>query len=48
MISHLQFDGMEILKVLSLSIKEHFLFYSNGLAIWHGLPDIWYIKVNYG
>ena len=21
-------------------MKSHILFYSNGLAIWHGLPDI--------
>ena len=26
----------------------YILFCSNGLAIWHGLPDIRYIKVKYG
>ena len=26
--------------------KPHILFYSNSLAIWHGLPDNGYIKVN--
>ena len=30
------------------SLKPHILFYSNGLAIWHGLPDIRHIKINYG
>ena len=27
------------------SLKPHILLYSNGLAIWHGLPDISYIKI---
>ena len=28
-------------------LKPHILFYSNGLAIWHVLPNIRHIKVNY-
>ena len=24
----------------------HIMFYSNGVAIWHGFPDITHIKVN--
>ena len=30
------------------SLKPQILFYINGLAIWHGLPDIKHIKGNYG
>ena len=29
------------------SLKPHILFYSNGLDIWHCLPDIRHIQVNY-
>ena len=29
-------------------MEPHILFYSNGLAIWHGSPNIRHIKVNYG
>ena len=29
-------------------LKQHILFCSNGLAIWHGLSDIRHIEVNYG
>ena len=29
-------------------LNSYILFYSKGLAIWHGLPDIRHIKVNYG
>ena len=28
-------------------LKPHILFYNNGLAIWHGLPNIRHIEVNY-
>ena len=28
------------------SLKPHILFYSNGLAILHGFPDITHVKVN--
>ena len=28
------------------SLKPHILFHSNGLAIWHSLPDITHINVN--
>ena len=28
--------------------KTHILFYSNGLAIKHGLPNIGYVKMNNG
>ena len=28
-------------------LKPHILFYGNGLAISHGLPDITHIKVNW-
>ena len=28
------------------SMKPHILFYRNGLAIWHGFPDITHIKNN--
>ena len=30
------------------SLKPHILLYSNGPAIWHGLPDIRHIKGNNG
>ena len=30
------------------SLKLHILFYSDGLAIWHGFPDIRDIKGNNG
>ena len=36
-----------ILNLIYPSLKLHILFYSNDLAIWHGLPDIRHIKVNY-
>ena len=29
-------------------LKSHILFYSNGLAIWHGLPNNGHVKVNNG
>ena len=29
-------------------LDQHILLYSNGLAIWQGLPDIKHMKVNYG
>ena len=29
-------------------LKSHILFYSNGLAIKHGLPNIGHVKVNNG
>ena len=29
-------------------LKSHILFYSNGLAILHGLPNIGHVKVNNG
>ena len=38
---------IEIFKVHP-SLNSHILFYSNGLPLWHGLPDIRHIKVNYG
>ena len=28
--------------------KSHILFYSNGLAVWHGLPNNGHVKVNNG
>ena len=28
-------------------LKSHIEFHSKGLAIWHGLPDIRHIEVNY-
>ena len=28
------------------SLKPHILFYSNGLPIWHGFPDITHIEIN--
>ena len=27
-------------------MKPHIFFFNNGLAIWHGFPDITHIKVN--
>ena len=30
------------------SLKPHLLFYSDSPAVWHCLPDIRHIKVNYG
>ena len=29
-------------------LESHILFYSNGLAIWHGLPNNGHVKVNNG
>ena len=29
-----------------INLKPHILFHSNGVAIWHGLPDITYINAN--
>ena len=48
-------DSLAILNLIKviffrayLCLKPHILFYCNGLAIWHGLPDIEHNKVNYG
>ena len=41
-----EFDRVDTFQ--GILLKPHILFYSNGLAIWHGLPDIKQIKVHYG
>ena len=33
---------------MHLPPKTHTLFYSNGLAIYHGLPNIGHVKMNNG
>ena len=38
-IEHFEFDRVELFRSYP-SIKQHILFYSNGVAIWHGLPDM--------
>ena len=49
MVCHFEFYRVEIFQAIYPSLKQHILFYSNGLAIWHGLPDIRHIiKVKYG
>ena len=48
-VGHFEFDQVEFLYSISLRETVHFiLFYSNGLATWHGLSDGRHIKVNYG
>ena len=46
MVGHFEFEKVEIFQGISLHGNAH-LFHSNGLAIWHGLPDIRHIKVKY-
>ena len=44
-------DGRKIKLTIcksDLTLKTSILFYSNGLAIWHGFPDIMHIKANNG
>ena len=31
-----------------IAMKSHILFYSKGVVIWHGFPDITHIKINNG
>ena len=47
MVGHFEFFRVENFQSISLPETAHFV-YSNGLAIWHGLPDIRHVKVNYG
>ena len=42
---HFEFDHVEIFQAI---LKPHILSWSNGQAIWHGLPDMRHIKVNHG
>ena len=38
--------NLKFCRAYNLSLKLHILFYSNGLAVWHGFPDITHINVN--
>ena len=40
-------NGCESAILNLIKLKLHILFYSNGLAIWHGFPHITHIKVNH-
>ena len=42
---HFEFDQVNFFQDASLAEISHFV-YSNGLAIWHGLPNIGHVKVN--
>ena len=42
MVDHFEFDRFEIFQGIS-QLKSHILLYGDGLAIWHGLPDIRHI-----
>ena len=44
MVASLQFHQVAISQGTSLPEAAHFV-YSNGPAIWHGLPDIMHMKV---
>ena len=44
-VGHFEFDRLKNFKVHPPP-ETHILFYSNGLAFWHGLPDIRPIEVN--
>ena len=46
MVDHFEFDPDEKKIVMSCpSLKPHILLNRNGLAIWHGFPDIRLIKL---
>ena len=51
-ISHIKVNNLKMIEFRFFkaysSVKQHILIYSNGPGIWHGLPDIRHIKVNYG
>ena len=47
MVGHFEFDQVVFFRAYPHP-KLHILFFSDGLAIWHGLPDNRNIKVNYG
>ena len=46
-VGHFEFNRVKKFPGAS-SPENHILFYSNGLAIYHGLPNIGHIKVNKG
>ena len=48
MVGHFKYFQVEKNSRAYPYLKLHILFHSNGLAIWHGFPDIRHIKVNYG
>ena len=41
---HIKFNNGPILNFIKF-LKQQILFYSDGLAIWHGFPDIMHIKL---
>ena len=46
-VGHFEFDRVETFSVHP-PLRTHILFYSNGLAIYHGLPNICHVEVNNG
>ena len=44
-VGHFEFDLVDIFRAYP-SLKPHILLYSNGIVIWHSIPDIMHIIIN--